>query len=170
MKNYLTIIATAFLFVACTGKQKEVTTTPEVVYSKFGKEITPKKAISKAEMLEMYKTMKEGDTVKVKFQSEILEVCQKKGCWMTMDLDEENEAFVQFADYGFFVPKNASNHNGIVEGKAFVSITSVDDLKHYAKDAGKSQEEIDAITEPEFSYSFMADGVLLDENLVAKSK
>ena len=73
MKNYLTIIATAFLFVACTGKQKEVTTTPEVVYSKFGKEITPKKAISKAEMLEMYKTMKEGDTVKVKFQSEILE-------------------------------------------------------------------------------------------------
>jgi hypothetical protein len=30
----------------------------------------------------------------------------------------------------------------------------VDMLKHYTEDVGKSQEEIDAITEPEFAYTF----------------
>jgi hypothetical protein len=49
----------------------------------------------------------------------------------------------------------------VVKGKAFVSIESVDELKHYAKDAGKSQAAIDSITKPESTYGFMADGVLI---------
>ncbi len=49
----------------------------------------------------------------------------------------------------------------IVNGKAFVSETSVEELKHYAEDAGKSKEEIEAITEPKRTYGFLADGVLL---------
>jgi hypothetical protein len=44
-----------------------------------------------------------------------------------------------------------------------VSETSVEELRHYAEDAGKSQEEIEAITEPKKTYSFVADGVLLKE-------
>ena len=71
------------------------------------------------------------------------------------------EAFVKFEDYSFFVPKNAQNKEVIVNGKAFVSVESVEDLQHYAKDAGKSQEAIDSITEPKVTYSFMADGVLI---------
>ncbi|MCO5259392.1 MAG: DUF4920 domain-containing protein [Crocinitomicaceae bacterium] len=170
MKNILTLIGLAFLLAACNTKTtKEETTTP-ISYSSFGEKITEDKAISKVEMMEMYKSMKEGDTVHVKFQSEILDVCQKKGCWMTLDLDEENEAFVRFADYGFFVPKDAADQNGIVEGKAFVSVTSVDELKHYAKDAGKTQEEIDEITEPEYTYSFLADGVLIENKAEKPAK
>jgi hypothetical protein len=34
-------------------------------------------------------------------------------------------------------------------------------LKHYAKDAGKSQAAIDSIIKPETTYSFLADGVLI---------
>ena len=49
----------------------------------------------------------------------------------------------------------------IVNGKAFVSVESIDVLKHYAKDAGKSQAAIDSITEPKVTYSFMANGVLI---------
>jgi hypothetical protein len=37
------------------------------------------------------------------------------------------------------------------------------DLRHYAEDAGASSAEIEAITEPKITYSFMADGVLLAE-------
>ena len=118
-------------------------------------------ALSTDEMMKKFADLKEGDTLEVKFKSEINEVCQKKGCWMTLDLADDKEAFVKFKDYGFFVPKNAQDKEVVVNGKAFVSIESVDVLKHYAKDAGKSQTAIDSITEPKVTYSFMADGVLI---------
>jgi hypothetical protein len=39
--------------------------------------------------------------------------------------------------------------------------TSVDELKHYAEDAKKSKEEIDAITEPKKEIRLTANGVLV---------
>jgi hypothetical protein len=75
-------------------------------------------------------------------------------------LGEEKEVMVKFKDYGFFVPTDATGEV-IVNGKAFVKETSVDELQHYAEDAGKSPEEIAKITEPKKTLSFLADGVLL---------
>ena len=34
-------------------------------------------------------------------------------------------------------------------------------LKHYAEDAGKSEEEIALITEPIYELGFIADGVII---------
>ena len=42
-------------------------------------------------------------------------------------------------------------------------LESVDELKHYAKDAGKSQAAIDSIQTPVTTYAFIADGVLIKE-------
>ena len=39
--------------------------------------------------------------------------------------------------------------------------TSVEELKHYAEDAKKSQDEIDAITEPKTEIRFMASGMVV---------
>jgi hypothetical protein len=36
-------------------------------------------------------------------------------------------------------------------------------LKHMAEDEGKSQEEIDAITEPKMEYTFVAGGVIIKD-------
>ena len=47
--------------------------------------------------------------------------------------------------------------------KAFVTEISVNELKHYAEDAGKSEEEIAEITEAEKTFAFEADGVLLKQ-------
>ena len=82
---------------------------------------------------------------------------------MTLDLPEDNSTFVKFKDYAFFVPLNATNEEAIVSGKAFVSETPVAELRHYAKDAGKSEVEIAKITKPEVKYGFMADGVLISK-------
>ena len=82
---------------------------------------------------------------------------------MTLKLDDSLTSFVKFQDYSFFVPLNAENRATIVEGKAYVTETSVEELQHYAQDAGKSEEEIAAITEPEKEYAFMATGVLMEE-------
>lgn len=130
-------------------------------YAKFGDSISADGAITSAELLAKYKVMKPTDTLNVKVTSKIIDVCQKKGCWMNLDLGEGKSAFVKFKDYGFFVPKNAGNSEAVVNGKAFIEVTSIEDLKEYAKDAGKSKAAIDSIVAPETNYSFLADGVLI---------
>lgn len=130
-------------------------------YVSFGDKITAAKALSQDQMFKKYKALKKGDTLKVKFKSRIHAVCKKKGCWMTLDLKDDQRAFVKFRDYAFFVPLNADNSEAIVSGKAFIDVESVEELKHYAKDGGKSQAEIDKITKPKVTYAFMADGVLI---------
>ncbi len=134
----------------------------EVQYATFGDKISADKALSQEQMMKKYATLKKGDTVTVKFKSTIKEVCKKKGCWMKMDLAGK-ESFVRFKDYGFFVPLNADNSEAIVSGRAYLDVVSVDDLKHYAKDGGKSDEEIEKIKEAKVTYAFQADGVLIQK-------
>ena len=158
------IIAVTVCFLALISCKKEIVSTEnekQNKYAFFGDSITDEKAISTDDMMAQFDKLKAGDTLNVKFKSKIKSVCQKKGCWMTLVLPNEKEAFVKFKDYAFFVPKNAQDEEVIVNGKAFVSIESVDELKHYAKDEGKSQAAIDSIVIPKTTYSFMADGVLI---------
>ncbi|MEZ4787426.1 MAG: DUF4920 domain-containing protein [Flavobacterium haoranii] len=164
MKKHIFAVAILVSLFSCKDAKVEETTQEEkplVEYATFGDSISAEGALSNAEMMEKFNNLKEGDTVDVKFHSTINEVCQKKGCWMTLGLEGDKQAFVKFKDYGFFVPKNAQDKDVVVNGKAFVSVVSVDELKHYAKDEGKSQEAIDSIVEPKVTYSFMADGVLI---------
>ena len=102
------------------------------------------------------------DTIQVTMLGMVSDVCSKKGCWMTLPLSNGEELMVRFKDYGFFVPTDASGE-AIVNGLAYVSETSLADLRHYAEDAGASSAEIEAIIEPKITYSLMADGVLLAE-------
>lgn len=91
----------------------------------------------------------------------IKEVCKIKGCWMTLADDSGRELFVQFKDYGFFVPRNAVGRTVVIHGQAKTSTMSVEELRHYAADAKKSPEEIAAITQPETRTSFIADSVMI---------
>lgn len=142
---------------------KAETKQAEVGYASFGSKFKPNKVLNKEEMLKKYKGMKKGDTLAVQFKSKIKDVCKKKGCWMAMDLANEKESFVRFKDYGFFVPLNADNSTAVVNGRAYLDVITVDELKHYAKDGGKSEEEIAKITEPKITYAFQADGVLIEK-------
>lgn len=132
-------------------------------YASFGDKITADKALTKEQMLKKYNSLKAGDTINVKFTTHINEVCKKKGCWMSLALPGGKESFVKFKDYAFFVPLNADGQEAVVSGKAFVSETTVEQLRHYAKDGGKSEAEIAKITKPEIEYKFLADGVLISK-------
>ena len=114
------------------------------------------------QLYENYKDLAEGDTVNVKFRAQVKSVCQMKGCWMRVDIGNE-ESMVRFKDYGFFMPKDIAGDEVIVEGIAFIENLSVEDQKHYAEDAGKSEEEIALITEPKKSLAFISSGVLIPE-------
>ena len=167
MKKILLFTAITLVMVSCknetqTTENKVEDVKKEIAYASFGMEINDTDALSSERMMEHYKGLKAGDTVPAKMKGKIIEVCSKKGCWMTLDMGGENQVMVKFKDYGFFMPLNAEGEV-VINGKAFVSETSVDELRHYAEDAGKSKEEIEAITEPKFEYGFEADGVLLQE-------
>ena len=97
----------------------------------------------------------------IMIEGEILSSCPMKGCWMKIK-SEEDTILVRFKDYGFFVPKEGiAGDKTIINGKLSVDTLSVALLRHYAEDAGKSLEEINRITEPEVSMTFLAEGVLI---------
>ena len=166
MKKVVAIFCISLLIISCKSdknSEKDVAkdiAIQEVNYAPFGEKITDEGVLSNSEIIEKYKTLKAGDTAVVKFEAKINEVCQAKGCWMLLELGDD-EAMVKFKDYGFFMPKNIAGKEVIVNGKAFVAEVSVEEQRHYAVDAGKTKEEIEAITEVQKTLSFEADGVLV---------
>lgn len=95
----------------------------------------------------------------VAIEGKVLEVCPKKGCWVKVELDDKTVASVKMKGYAFFVPVSLEGKRVKIEGKAEIATTSVEELKHFAEDAKKSQEEIDAITKPEKELKILASGI-----------
>lgn len=155
MKQILVVLGVMLVFVSCKKDN--------VSYQSIGDPITANAAESVATMSKKYSKMRVGDTIQVKMIGEVDEVCQNKGCWMKVNLKDGQQVMVKFKDYGFFMPKDIQGKEVIINGKAYVNEVPVDEQRHYAEDAGKSEEEIAAITEPKMTYSFEADGVLLKQ-------
>lgn len=107
--------------------------------------------------------LQETDTVHTTVLATVSEVCQVKGCWMTLVTPDNSNLMVRFKDYGFFVPKDIGGRKVLIEGTAYTTVVPVDDLRHYAEDAGKSKDEIAKIAEPERQMAFMASGVMVLE-------
>ncbi len=125
----------------------------------FGEDFELTDVKSSPEIFELYNNLNTGDTLQVKFEAKVNSVCKKKGCWMRLAIGEQEEAFVKFKDYAFFVPKDSAGETAVVNGKAYVENVSVEEQRHMAEDAGKSEDEIAAITEPKSTLAFMASGV-----------
>ena len=99
------------------------------------------------------------DSAQVKLVGKASAVCQAKGCWMTLPTADGKEMRVRFRDYAFFVPKDLSGHEVVVSGWAYRSTVLKSELQHYAQDAGKTDQEVAAITQDEQQLTFIADGV-----------
>ena len=167
-RKIITLILVVCFTIACkTDKKVEVNedeiTTQDMAFTSIGKKIIADDALSADRMKEHYENMSVGDTVNSKMTAVVEEVCQSKGCWMKLKLDDGEQVMVKFKDYGFFMPKDIAGREVIVNGIAFVDEMSVEDQRHYAEDGGESEEAIAAITEPKKTFSFEADGVLLKQ-------
>lgn len=154
-------LVTAALLMACGANQNNSATAQTANDGKhFGAIIDDANAVSYDALIPK---MAETDSLAIKVTGKVSEVCQKKGCWMTLVSDEPGKPAmrVTFKDYAFFMPKDLSGKRVVIDGFAFVDVTSVDDLRHYAEDAGKTPEEIAAIKEPKREVAFEAAGVLI---------
>ncbi len=143
-----------FFFFALTGfAQQSVEQT-------FGENFSEKNKISADDLNRKMKSQKEftGDVT-----GQVADVCQAKGCWMKLQTSG-GAIMVRFKDYGFFVPKDISGKEVVLHGSATLEKISVETLRHYAKDEGKTAEEIAQISVPENQVVFTASGVKILEN------
>ncbi len=137
-------------------------TAPIAAGNTFGAGVSkPENSVAFAEVVKQLDT---NDSLNVVMKAKVSEVCQAKGCWMNLVdpmASSDESLFVKFKDYAFFVPKDIAGREVLVEGVAYKEETSVDELRHYARDAEKSEEEIAKIIEPVTEKKFMATGVVL---------
>lgn len=166
MKSKFLLVLILPLFFACnnatevkTANTEEETTAQ--VPGNYGAIVEEMEIMS---ISQMYDELASKGEFEGKVIGQIKEVCSKKGCWMTLELPNGESMRVTFKDYGFFVPLTSQGYPVIIEGSATKTETDVATLKHYAEDAGKSKEEIDAIIAPKLEYAFEAVGVIIKDN------
>jgi hypothetical protein len=144
MKN-LSIFLLSVLLFQCAPKE---------TYLSEGEEITSKGYVTTDEFLNLVSQEKEDFKVK----GVVEEVCQMKGCWMTLKNEQNISIRVTFKDYGFFVPKDISGREVILEGVGFKELLDEETAKHYAEDGKLEYNE-----SMRNQISFVAKGVLIQE-------
>lgn len=155
----LILVATAYATtsgIAISAKQAEG--------AKLGKSYGPykvdvKKAITVKAMLADFSGKSE--RTEYTFEGNLVEICSKAGCWVNIDKGDGDTFMVRFKDHFTIPPATEVGTGAYLHGYAFMDTISVADLQHFAEDAGKSAEEIAAITAPKFKLNFEADGITL---------
>jgi hypothetical protein len=88
----------------------------------------------------------------------ILDVCQKKGCWIVVG-DGTSQMRVTFRDYSFFLPTDSFNRRVIIRGIVAVETIDKATAKHYAEES--KGEDPDAIDGPQRVVTMVASGVFM---------
>lgn len=171
--NIFLTIAVVALFTACNcdgDNNKETETThdghhegavkPTASVGSFGTVITSDNAQIASDLPML---LADNEQIEVKLVGNVDAVCGMTGCWMDVEIGDGETVHVTFKNDEFLMPKDAAGKKAIIEGVATYEEIPVSMLKHLAEDEGKSQEEIDAITEPAMEYTFIATGVILEE-------
>lgn len=123
----------------------------------FGVKTTAAGAVN-ADELPALLAGKESADVKVK--GKVVEVCKMQGCWVRIET-ANGPMLVKMKDEKFFVPLALNGKTIVAQGKAVLKVTSVEQLRHYAEDAGKTKDEIAAIKDPKKEISVQANGILV---------
>jgi hypothetical protein len=157
MKKLFTVLALLLMISSVNAQPPKGKAKPGTIY---GSKVTTANSVDAEKLPSL---LKEKDTLTIKLKATVLDACASKGCWMTLKLNDKTSAFVKMKDYAFFVPQDIIGKTVVVDGISYIKTTSVEDLKHYAEDAKKSQQEIDAIVQPEKQVRVLANGILVIE-------
>jgi hypothetical protein len=162
----ITILLIAALFMAsCTHNHQHQhgageTTTVAAPTGQFGNEVAGETATPVAGIASVFT---ESDSARVTVSGNISAACKHSGCWMDMDMGDGNFVHVTFKDEAFTIPLDAAGKDAVAQGLAVRTLIPVETLRNYAREEGKSDEEIAAITQPAYAYELIADGVLIRE-------
>ncbi len=151
MKKYIFLFATAVSLAVAT---------PSEAQTAYGKSFKVQSAQTPEDLMKKLETQAEVKGVVVK--GTIAQVCQAEGCWMKLKNGAGEDMMVKFKDHAFLVPKDIAGKSAVVYGTARKKTVSVDEQRHLAEDAGKSSEEIAAITAPKIEVRIDATGVVVE--------
>jgi hypothetical protein len=115
----------------------------------YGGKITAKDRITLAKALES----KSGKNLLV--QAKVGKVCQKKGCWMTLE-SKNGDIRVTFKDYSFFVPMSLIGKNVLVQSDLIEKKMTLEETRHYILDEDGDPSNI---TEARTEYRIVASGI-----------
>jgi len=91
----------------------------------------------------------------------IAQVCQAEGCWLKLKNTAGEDMLVKFKGHAFLVPKDLTG-TATVFGTATKKTISVEEQRHMAEDAGKSDADIQAITAPKTEVRIESTGIVVD--------
>lgn len=123
----------------------------------FGEKVSKEGAFS---VDELGNKMGKAASMEVKITGKVSEVCTKEGCWIRMSTKDGN-MMVKMKDHKFLVPVSLNGKEVVIAGVAEQKVTTVEQLRHYAEDAGKSKAEIEAIKTPKKEIVVQAKGLLV---------
>ena len=162
--RYIGLFFIALVFVTCQqAPQKPVAAEKETVQfptGNFGQQVATENATATTQLATLFTS---GDTLDCTIAGKISASCKHSGCWMDLDMGHDERIHVTFSDESFTIPLDAAGKNAVAQGVAIRELIPVEKLQNYAREDGKSEAEIAAITVPIFAYEFIASGVLIEE-------
>ena len=124
----------------------------------YGEKMSTKKAVT---VTKFKSKLESGDNWTGVVTGKVKEVCKSEGCWLRLDDGSKDGILVKMKDHNFVVPKDIDGKTVYISGVAKKSTTTIEQLKHYAEDAGKPTAEIDAISTPKVEIKMDATGVIV---------
>jgi hypothetical protein len=163
MRPLFLILFAAVMAVSCQQSAQQATdkaATAEPSAGAFGESFATQQAIPAAQVASLFST---SDTVQAIISGEISASCKHSGCWMDMDMGAGNSVHVTFEEEKFTIPLDAAGKKTVAQGMVIREMIPVETLQNYAREEGKSEEEVALITEPVWAYEMIATGVLIEE-------
>ncbi|MCC6396852.1 MAG: DUF4920 domain-containing protein [Bacteroidetes bacterium] len=110
---------------------------------------------------------KKYDGKKVRVEGEVVDVCKKRGCWIKLSGDSEEETIVFKVDDGVIVfPMEAKGRKAIAEGVVSARTYSVEELiaqgEHHAEEQGTTFDP-STVKEPKTVVRIMGEGAVLSD-------
>ena len=157
MKKLILIVTTfCFGFMANAQPPK----VPADAGALFGEKTTLENAITVDQLFAKMKNADNANSVSIKLKGVVREVCKAEGCWIKIQ-SPDGSMMVKMKDHSFTVPLILNGKSIVINGIAEQKLTSVEQLRHFAEDAGKSKEEIAKIKEPKKEIIVQAKGILV---------
>ena len=149
---HILVLTVAALFFACGGDSASTGET------KFGQDIDTASALTTDQALAL---LDSSTSASCTVMGNVSEICQAEGCWLKLSLSDGSGLLVMMKEHSFAVPKTINGKSVFVGGIITRDTTSVATLQEYAKEDGKTADEIAAITEPEIKPVVVPTGIIV---------
>ncbi|MDD8017981.1 MAG: DUF4920 domain-containing protein [Bacteroidota bacterium] len=151
-KTFVFIIVTLFLILTTDAETKR----------KFGKELTVKE---KTKISDVLSNPEKFDGKKIQVEGTIIDVCEKRGCWIKIGNVKGNESIQFKVDDGVIVfPMEINGQYVVAEGILSVKKYSKEELlkigEEQAKEEGKTFDP-NTVTEPKTVIQIKGEGAVV---------